>query len=185
MAGFRPVLAPSSSVPPAETSRFFKPRTGSPTSPARPGAQGLRQEYRQPPPAPALRPAAPPGLLPRRALGPEKLPRLTDLLRPQTHRRKTHIQAMLSLARRRLNVLWAPLRAGTTYNPAPVRAARWPPEQSSDPASRRRGFRTGTSPFQTFEALTVWTSRHRYQDRRSTVHQRLRDHEFAKDRRRR
>ncbi|WP_240793753.1 MULTISPECIES: IS110 family transposase [unclassified Arthrobacter] len=31
---------------------------------------------------------------------------------------KSHIQAMLSLARRRLNVLWAMLRDGTTYNPA-------------------------------------------------------------------
>jgi hypothetical protein len=30
---------------------------------------------------------------------------------------KTHIQAMLSLARRRLNVLWAMLRDGTTYTP--------------------------------------------------------------------
>jgi transposase len=35
---------------------------------------------------------------------------------------KTHIQAMLSLARRRLNVLWAMLRDGTTYTPAPVPA---------------------------------------------------------------
>ena len=32
---------------------------------------------------------------------------------------KTHIQAMLSLARRRLNVIWAMLRDGTTYTPAP------------------------------------------------------------------
>jgi len=31
---------------------------------------------------------------------------------------KSHIQAMLSLARRRLNVLWAMLRDGTTYAPA-------------------------------------------------------------------
>lgn len=30
---------------------------------------------------------------------------------------KSHIQAMLSLARRRLNVLWAMLRDGTKYNP--------------------------------------------------------------------
>lgn len=30
---------------------------------------------------------------------------------------KAHVQAMLSLARRRLNVLWAMLRDGTTYNP--------------------------------------------------------------------
>jgi len=29
---------------------------------------------------------------------------------------------MLSLARRRLNVLWAMLRDGTTYTPAPVTA---------------------------------------------------------------
>lgn len=35
---------------------------------------------------------------------------------------KPHIQAMLSLARRRLNVLWAMLRDGTTYIPAPARA---------------------------------------------------------------
>ncbi|MFS0718017.1 IS110 family transposase [Arthrobacter sp. 1P04PC] len=35
---------------------------------------------------------------------------------------KTHIQAMLSLARRRLNVLWAMLRDGTTYTPVPVQA---------------------------------------------------------------
>jgi len=35
---------------------------------------------------------------------------------------KAHIQAMLSLARRRLNVLWAMLRDGTTYTPAPVPA---------------------------------------------------------------
>jgi transposase len=35
---------------------------------------------------------------------------------------KTHIQALLSLARRRLNVVWAMLRDGTTYTrlPAPV-----------------------------------------------------------------
>jgi transposase len=33
---------------------------------------------------------------------------------------KTHIQAMLSLARRRLNVLWAMLRDGTTYVPVPA-----------------------------------------------------------------
>ncbi|WP_442854052.1 IS110 family transposase [Arthrobacter sp. Leaf337] len=33
---------------------------------------------------------------------------------------KTHVQAMLSLARRRLNVLWAMLRDGTTYTPAPA-----------------------------------------------------------------
>lgn len=37
---------------------------------------------------------------------------------------KTHIQAMLSLARRRLNVLWAMLRDGTTYTPVPAQAAR-------------------------------------------------------------
>jgi transposase len=37
---------------------------------------------------------------------------------------KTHIQAMLSLARRRLNVLWAMLRDGTTYTPAPATSAR-------------------------------------------------------------
>jgi transposase len=36
---------------------------------------------------------------------------------------KTHIQAMLSLARRRLNVLWAMLRDGTTYTPVPVQLA--------------------------------------------------------------
>ena len=40
---------------------------------------------------------------------------------------KTHIQAMLSLARRRLNVLWAMLRDGTTYTctRVPVPAARF------------------------------------------------------------
>jgi transposase len=37
---------------------------------------------------------------------------------------KSHIQAMLSLARRRLNVLWAMLRDGTTYTPAPLTATR-------------------------------------------------------------
>jgi transposase len=37
---------------------------------------------------------------------------------------KTHIQAMQSLARRRLNVLWARLREGTTYTSVPVTAAR-------------------------------------------------------------
>lgn len=37
---------------------------------------------------------------------------------------KSHIQAILSLARRRLNVLWAMLRDGTTYTPVPVPAAR-------------------------------------------------------------
>jgi transposase len=37
---------------------------------------------------------------------------------------KTHIQAMLSLARRRLNVLWAMLRDGTTYASMSIRAAR-------------------------------------------------------------
>jgi transposase len=37
---------------------------------------------------------------------------------------KTHIQAMLSLARRRLNVLWAMLRDGTTYTPVPATSAR-------------------------------------------------------------
>jgi transposase len=37
---------------------------------------------------------------------------------------KSHVQAMLPLARRRLNVLWAMLRDGTTYTPAPVQAAR-------------------------------------------------------------
>ncbi|MDI3214069.1 transposase, partial [Arthrobacter sp. AL12] len=36
---------------------------------------------------------------------------------------KTHIQAMLSLARRRLNVLWAMLRDGTTYTPVPAKTA--------------------------------------------------------------
>jgi transposase len=35
---------------------------------------------------------------------------------------KSHIQAMLSLARRRLNVLWAMLRDGTTYTPGPAAA---------------------------------------------------------------
>ncbi|AUI53864.1 IS110 family transposase (plasmid) [Arthrobacter crystallopoietes] len=33
---------------------------------------------------------------------------------------KTHVQALLSLARRRLNVLWAMLRDGTTYGPRPA-----------------------------------------------------------------
>ena len=33
---------------------------------------------------------------------------------------KSHIQAMLSLARRRLNVLWAMLRDGALYTPMPV-----------------------------------------------------------------
>jgi transposase len=36
---------------------------------------------------------------------------------------KTHIQAMLSLARRRLNVLWAMLRDGTTYIRGPATVA--------------------------------------------------------------
>lgn len=36
---------------------------------------------------------------------------------------KSHIQAMLSLARRRLNVLWAMLRDGTTYSPPPSMTA--------------------------------------------------------------
>jgi transposase len=36
---------------------------------------------------------------------------------------KTHIQAMLSLARRRLNVLWAMLRDGAPYSPVPVSVA--------------------------------------------------------------
>ena len=36
---------------------------------------------------------------------------------------KSHIQAMLSLARRRLNVLWAMLRDGTNYTPTVARAA--------------------------------------------------------------
>lgn len=37
---------------------------------------------------------------------------------------KTHIQAMLSLARRRLNVLWAMLHDGTPYTPGPALGAR-------------------------------------------------------------
>lgn len=37
---------------------------------------------------------------------------------------KSHIQALLSLARRRLNVLWAMLRDGTTCTPVPVSTAR-------------------------------------------------------------
>lgn len=37
---------------------------------------------------------------------------------------KTHIQAMLSLARRRLNVLWPMLRDGTTYTPVTGPPAR-------------------------------------------------------------
>lgn len=37
---------------------------------------------------------------------------------------KTHIQAVLSLARRRLNVVWTMLRDGTTYTPVPAPAAR-------------------------------------------------------------
>jgi transposase len=36
---------------------------------------------------------------------------------------KTHVQAMLSLARRRLNVLWAMLRDGTTYTLVSAQAA--------------------------------------------------------------
>ncbi|WP_285291909.1 hypothetical protein [Arthrobacter sp. ISL-28] len=39
---------------------------------------------------------------------------------------KTHVQALLSLARRRLNVLWAMLRDGTTYTPATTAAAPSP-----------------------------------------------------------
>lgn len=37
---------------------------------------------------------------------------------------KSHIQAILSLARRRLNVLWAMLRDGATYTPFPAQPAR-------------------------------------------------------------
>ena len=70
---------------------------------------------------PPLRPQAPAGLLPLRALGAGKLPGPTEALRPQTRRRETHIQAMLSLARRRLNVLWAMLRDGTTHTPLAAR----------------------------------------------------------------
>jgi hypothetical protein len=44
---------------------------------------GITERLRLP-----LRPPAPAGLLPLRPLGPEELPRLPDLLRPQTHRRK-------------------------------------------------------------------------------------------------
>ncbi|MET3721292.1 MULTISPECIES: hypothetical protein [unclassified Arthrobacter] len=36
---------------------------------------------------------------------------------------KTHIQAMFFLSRRRLNVLWAMLRDGTTYTPVPATSA--------------------------------------------------------------
>ena len=46
---------------------------------------------------------------------PSALPRLPDLLRPQTRRRKRHTQAVLALARRRLNVLWAMLRDERLY----------------------------------------------------------------------
>jgi hypothetical protein len=45
---------------------------------------------------------------------------------------KTHIQAMLSLARRRLNVLWAMLRDGTTYT-----------QQTKGVAVVESGFRSG------------------------------------------
>jgi hypothetical protein len=60
--------------------------------------------------------------VPLRTLGLEILPRLPVLLRPQRTEGKTHVQAMLSLTRRRLNVLWAMLRDGTTYTPVPALA---------------------------------------------------------------
>jgi transposase len=49
---------------------------------------------------------------------------------------KTHIQAMLSLARRRLNVLWAMLCDGTTYPPASATA----PSRPEPPAPNLAAF---------------------------------------------
>jgi hypothetical protein len=50
------------------------------------------------------------------------------LLRTYYDRKRTegkiHIQAIISLARRRLNVVWAMLRDGTTDIPVPAQAAR-------------------------------------------------------------
>lgn len=72
---------------------------------------------------------------------------------------KTHIQAMLSLARRRLNVLWAMLRTAPLTLPFRQRHHRWQPEelkpepgfgrehgQSPGLRCRRAGMRSGGDP---------------------------------------
>lgn len=69
--------------------------------------------------------------------GPEILPRLTGHYDRKCGQSKTHIQTLLSLAPRRLNVRWAMLRDGTTYTPVPATAVQLPPENPS-----RRSIRT-------------------------------------------
>jgi len=70
--------------------------------------------------APRLRPAAPAGFLPVGSLGPEELPASRTYYDRKRAEGKTHTQTMLSLARRRLNLLWAVLRDGTTYIGVPA-----------------------------------------------------------------
>ncbi len=70
-------------------------------------------------PASPLPPRPPAGLLPVFHGQPAVVSRLTGVLRTKARRGKGHKQAVLSLARRRANVLWAMIRDGACYQAAP------------------------------------------------------------------
>ena len=87
----------------------------------RPSTTRLRPDQRQPPPAPPVQPAAAADLLPGRPVQPEGQPRLEAFYDRKRAEGKSHKQALIALARRRINTIWAMLRDRTTYQePAPT-----------------------------------------------------------------
>lgn len=113
-----PTWAPSSSpswatYPAAVTPGVWPPRRPDPSRPR------LRPPNRQPPPAQALQlaPAAP--LLPGRPDRDDAARPVAGLLPEEAVRRAAAHHALLSLARRRVDVLWARLRDKRLFTPAP------------------------------------------------------------------
>ncbi|MDV6278283.1 transposase [Rhodococcus erythropolis] len=70
---------------------------------------------------PAFQSSTAPNLLSRCAVEFEEQSGITNVLRPERREGKSHKQALIALARRRINVIWAMLRDHTTYQePSPA-----------------------------------------------------------------
>ncbi|MGY9067403.1 transposase [Streptomyces sp. CAS3] len=81
---------------------------------------GLRESQRQPAQAPPLPPRPATRPLPPRSSQRVLLSRLEGVPRPEEEEGKGHKQAVLTLARRRVNVLWAMIRYHTPFQTAPT-----------------------------------------------------------------
>ena len=92
-----------------------------------PSARRFRQAQRGAPPAPPLPPPVAARLLHGRLLEPQNRRPITRVLCEQRSERQRHTRAMIALARRLVDVLWALLRDNRTWQPQPPTPRPLPP----------------------------------------------------------